>query len=127
MGKQPSLFDLDEPPGPGAYGSRARNLPPAPSSNPTTSKTAALAIVGDLNRLQRVVYEFIVSRGEYGATNEEIQDGTSLSGDTVRPRCVRLRELGLVGDSGRKRTLRSGLLGIAWVAADHMPKAEDES
>jgi len=82
-----------------------------------TSVAAEKAIRPALNFLERKVLEFFQARGQEGATDEEVQDGTGLGGSTQRPRRTSLVERGLVRDSGRTRKTRSGRQAVVWVIA----------
>ena len=81
-----------------------------------TSKAAATDIAGKAGTLRRAVYDFIVRKRDYGATDPEAQAALLLDGSTQRPRRVRLVELGLVEDSGRTRPSHSGKQCVVWVA-----------
>lgn len=60
--------------------------PPTGANHPRTSLEAAERIKPITGKQQIIVYEFILSRGEHGATDEEILDGTSLGPNSVRGR-----------------------------------------
>ncbi len=74
--------------------------PGAPHSGSETSKEAAEAIQPDLPRLEMLVWWALRARPR---TDSEIQAVTGLSGDTERPRRLKLVEKGLVEDSGERR------------------------
>jgi predicted ArsR family transcriptional regulator len=71
--------------------------------------------------LRRRVFEFVHERGGHGATAEEIEVGLELSGNTVRPRLVELRELGAVVKTDSKRKTRSGRQAVVYVAVEGTP------
>lgn len=100
---QPTLFD-DDP-----------RSPPA-QSHSETSKAAAVQIAPVAGRLRQRVYEWLLSRGEIGATDEEIQEALAMGGSTARPRRVELLEQHRIRDSGQKRPTRSGRAAVVWVA-----------
>ena len=59
--------------------------------------------------------------GRYGRTDHELTGELRLLSDSVRSRRVRLRDEGLVADSGRRRTTPSGCLAVVWVCAGEIP------
>jgi hypothetical protein len=63
------------------------------------------------------VLRFIESRGQAGATDEEVSEELGLKLDTSRARRCELRDDGQILDGGRRRRTRSGRLAICWVAA----------
>lgn len=97
-------------------GSLFDDYSPTPPSqrHSATSIDAAEAIVPLAGRLRRRVYEWLVSRGETGGTDEEIQDALDMPSSTERPRRVELVRAGLVIDSGRTRPTRSGRNAVVW-------------
>lgn len=92
-----------------------RSVPYAKGS--ATSEAAAEAIKPKAGSQRARVYAFILGRGEYGATDEEIQAALGISESSVRPRRGELREAGLIHDSGRTRPTRSGGQATVWVAS----------
>jgi hypothetical protein len=62
----------------------------APNSGSRTGRDAAADIVPHIVTLRARVLAYLASRGELGATAEEIQFDLHLSGNTVRPRLVEL-------------------------------------
>ena len=64
----------------------------------------------------RAVFDDFRTRGSYGATDEEQQDGLDMNPSTQRPRRIELVQRGLVHDSGRTRPTRSGRAAVVWVA-----------
>lgn len=71
----PTLFDL--PP------SSWETLPSVPVD---TSEQAAQRMAPHAGRLVEQVYAYVKARGEFGATEAEIEHGLTLPGNTVRPR-----------------------------------------
>lgn len=88
--------------------------PPSQAHSPT-SQEAAEAIQPRAETLRRAVLDYLRSRGEEGATDEETQEALAMSGSTQRPRRCELQEMGLVVDSGRTRPTRSGRAAVVWV------------
>ena len=89
--------------------------PPA-QRHSDTSVQAARDIEALASRLRREVHDFLVARGEAGATDEEMQACLGMAANTQRPRRVELCRAGLVVDSGRRRLTRARRLAVAWVA-----------
>jgi hypothetical protein len=82
----------------------------------TAQEAAARAPAG---RAGRAVRSFIQSRGQRGATDEELIEAVMAYGyamNTIRPRRVELVRAGVVADSGRTRATGSGRDAIVWVA-----------
>lgn len=92
-----------------------------PHNGTALSRLAAELMQPHAARQRERVMEFIVSAGDRGATDEEIQDGLGLSGNSERPRRTRLVELGRVKDSGNMRMTRSGRPATVWMAAHQTP------
>ena len=90
--------------------------PRAPHSGAGTSEAAARGVEGDAAALRKAVLRFLLQRGSEGATDEEIQQGLGLRGDTQRPRRWELVGAGLVRDSGQRRPTASGRAAVVWVA-----------
>jgi len=85
-----------------------------PASNDTTSRAAADAIRPHRESLRDRVLGTIKCLN--GATAWDIEFGTGLSGNTVRPRLRELVQAGRVYDSGETRRLASGRKAIIWRA-----------
>jgi hypothetical protein len=60
------------------------------------------------------VYEFFVSIGRDGATDEQVQVALGMNPSTERPRRIELVNSGLVFDSGSTRLTRSGCRATVW-------------
>ena len=89
-------------------------MEPTPVHNGTrTSVDAAHAIKPHAVTLRGRVLTFLAGCAD-GATAEEVEAGTGLRGNTVRPRLVELRESGCVRDSGRTRKSASGRACVVW-------------
>lgn len=82
-----------------------------------TSRGAKTSVANATANLRRKVHEHIASTGRYGATDEEIADALYMNPNTERPRRQELELGGLCFDSGERRRLRSGRMGIVWVAS----------
>lgn len=91
------------------------NFPPA-QRHSETSVAAAEAIKPDANRLRAMVYEYIASRGQDGATDEEGQEALAMQGSTYRPRRVELQAAGRIRKLDATRPTRSGRQAAVWVA-----------
>lgn len=87
----------------------------APSQrHSVTSMRAADSLDGDaLNTLQRSVVAFLKTKGEHGATDEEMQLGIPMAASTQRPRRIELVRRGLVVEAGTRKA-RSGRYATAW-------------
>ena len=78
-----------------------------------TSMAAADAIHASLNALQRSVVSFLRTRGDHGATDEEIATGLAMNPSTARPRRIELVRRGLVVEAGTRKAA-SGRYATAW-------------
>lgn len=81
-----------------------------------TSLQAAEKIKPSKAKLQIQVYEFIKSKGSFGATDEEAQLTLGMQGSTQRPRRIELQVAGKIVDSGRTRATMSGRSATIWIA-----------
>jgi len=54
--------------------------------------------------------------GDYGGTDEEMQNALGMNPSTQRPRRIELVSVGLVVDSGETRPTRSGRRAVVWRA-----------
>lgn len=81
-----------------------------------TSRAAAESVV-NAGTLREKVRDFIADSDD-GATDEEVQIGLGLSGNTVRPRRRELEKAGHVVDSGRTRATQSGRQAVVWIAKE---------
>lgn len=90
---------------------------PAPSvAGSITSAAAADSLdATTLNRLHRVVLEYLATRAG-GATDEEMQRGIPMPPSTQRPRRIELVRRGLVVECGTRRTA-SGRKASVWRVA----------
>ncbi len=102
---------------------RLHLAPPAHhNAPPGTSSVAADRIAGHARNLRAAVLAVLRERGEYGATDQEIQVALNLSSDTQVPRRWELVKARMVVASGRKRKTRSGCPATVWVLAEFAPK-----
>lgn len=89
-------------------------MEPTPAHNGTpTSREAAHSVKPHVSAQRSRVLALLASR-DGGMTAQEIEDALSLSGSSVRPRIVELRESGCVRDSGRTRKSSSGRACVVW-------------
>jgi len=89
-----------------------------------TSALAALRMRGPAASLRERIYDYIVDRGRYGATRDEIEADLKLRGNTVRPRCRELEEVGRVLKTPNRRKTRSGRDAVVYVAVHATPQIE---
>jgi hypothetical protein len=108
---QGTLFDVEAHPEAAAE----PHVPYAPTSQ--TSRQAAEEIKPHAGIMLQQVREFILGRGGYGATDEEIREATRLKGDTSRARRCELRDRGEIVDSGETRKTASNRAATVWIAA----------
>lgn len=87
-------------------------LPAAPTDTQTAAASRMLPRSGTL---RRKVYDFLVERGDQGATDEEVQWSLGMNPSTQRPRRIELVNAELAKDSGRRRKTRSASKAIVWV------------
>lgn len=119
MSQQQSLFGLPawQTGQQAAASVEQRATPELPHNHTPTSVAAARSmryLAG--SQLDRIL-KFVRDRGQHGATNEEIAEGTGIKLQSV---CARARALELAGkviDSKRQRNTTSGHPAKIWVAA----------
>jgi len=92
-------------------------LPSAPHNRTDTSIAAAVAIAPQMNRLEKLTLRIVA--GENSATNEEIAAASIRYGRQMTLQCVcaranRLRAMGLLVDTGKRRRGISGRLAKVW-------------
>jgi hypothetical protein len=89
----------------------------APSNWTDTSKAAAQRITRSSKTKidESLLYEWLCDRMGRGATDDEIQEHFSWTGDYQRPRRWRLVKDGLVYRSTERRRTRSGSKAAVWV------------
>lgn len=91
--------------------------PPRTASDPPPARPNA-------RRLRDRIFQFIRQQGPKGATDGEIQEALSLSGDSERPRRGELVDAGEIVFSGRTRPTRSGEPAKVWILAEHADAPE---
>jgi hypothetical protein len=89
-----------------------------------TSAAAADIVLPITGKTRIAVYEFTEDCGPWGATLEEMEGGTGLSANTVRPRRKELEELGFIVDSGHTRKNKNDRDCIIWLAASVYARSE---
>ena len=87
-----------------------------------TSREAAIEKLSTAQIDRAKVYRYIKDRGVIGATDEEIQDGLGMDGNTERPRRRELQLAGLIEDSGSKMPTRKGRRAVVWVVVPTEPQ-----
>ena len=95
-------------------------------SGSETSQAAAESMVGPADKARMAVLHFIEACGLDGATNDEIEMKTGMSGNTIRPRRRELEDAWLVVKTSTQRPTRSGRLADVYVAAS-VVRAQEES
>ena len=88
-----------------------------PSVRVDTSEAAAASIATDATKIRDRVEDFIRRCGMFGATEQEVEDGLALSGNTARPRLWELEKEGRVMKSTRTRQTRSGRKARVYVCS----------
>jgi hypothetical protein len=83
-----------------------------------TRSAAAASIEAHRPIMRCKVLEFVASRGDAGATDEEIAEALQMRESTARARRVDLRDGGQVRDSMKRRQSQSGKLCIVWKATN---------
>lgn len=121
MSKQLGLFGAESMGSLGAYPgterlSSAREDAPLPHNGTPTSKAAAEGAREGAGSRREQVLRAVKARGNDGATAEELERALGLSGNTIRPRLVELRERGLVRQTTRMRPTINGYDAAVYVA-----------
>ncbi|RUL88171.1 hypothetical protein [Tautonia sociabilis] len=98
-----------------------------PSNGVITSDLAAALIEPVSGQIRGYIYDYIISRGALGATSQEVEIALGIVAQTVTPRVLELRKMGMVCPSGEFRPTRSGRKAQVWVACppEHSPKPQD--
>ena len=102
------LFDL--------FGTKVGGVGAPYTKGSLTSLEAAEAIADVAGRLRRRVYQYIVSCGASGTTDDGAEVALDMRHTTYTARRGELVKQGLVADSGHKGTTRSGRRATLWVA-----------
>jgi hypothetical protein len=82
-----------------------------------TSRLAALSVAETAPLQRSRVFEFIASKGEFGANRDEIAAALELPTQSVSPRVVELIRLGMIRETDRRRPTRSGRAAVVLVAS----------
>jgi hypothetical protein len=81
-----------------------------------TSQAAAEAMPErTAESLRRQIHDALLAIGETGYTDEEMQIGLGIKGNTQRPRRRELQEMGLVYPTDQTRPTLSGRKAVVWV------------
>lgn len=95
-------------------------LSPAHHSAPKGTSEVAAKMIEPLSRSRReLVFDAIKDSGLNGLTDEEGAAATGLSAQSYTPRRNELVKLGLVVDSRRRRSTRSGRQAAVWMLSTH--------
>ena len=100
-------YGIDTCPGP-LFAQRA----PSVHGSVTSAAAADSMAPATLNRLHRLVLEYIAARPA-GVTDEEMQNGIPMPASTQRPRRIELERRGLVVKDGTRKT-SSGRMATVW-------------
>lgn len=73
-----------------------------------TSKAAAESMRGHAQSIEERVMAYIEERGEHGATCDEVEIDLNLSHQTASARFSKLKRVGRIVATGKKRKTRSG-------------------
>ncbi len=87
----------------------------APSNGTPTSDEAAKLIEPHINELHEKILAYLRERGDYGATDQEMQAGIPMNENTQRPRRNELADFGLIRKNGLIRKTASGRSAEVWV------------
>jgi hypothetical protein len=87
-----------------------------PHNGTPTSIAAAEEIEPVAGKARAAVFDYLRYRGMEGATADEIEQGTAYSGNTIRPRLVELRRMGIAEKTDATRPTRSGRKAAVWMA-----------
>jgi len=85
-------------------------------TNGTATSQAAAMMMGNLGEVQQKVLAAVTSAGTTGATAQEIESATGLSGNSVRPRLRELEGAGMVHRTRATRATVSGRGAYVWFA-----------
>ena len=85
-----------------------------PYSGSENSRNAALAVASRSGQDEARLLDFIRSRGDLGATDEEIREHFAWSGDYERPRRWALSKDGKLVDGGQRRNAKGNLMTV-WI------------
>ncbi len=96
-------------------------LPPVetvrpPTNGVLTSDAAAESIAATAPRQRGRVLRFVIDRGEYGATADEVGRALDMQAQSVTPRILELRRAGWIVRTEQTRPTRSGRAAYVYVA-----------
>ena len=80
-----------------------------------TSVAASAALAPSLGRLQSMALTAIGLAGERGLTADELAASLGMERWSIQPRTSELRRMGLIRDSGRRRSNVTGKVAIVWI------------
>jgi predicted transcriptional regulator len=89
-----------------------------------TSRDAAVSVVDLTPSLRDRVYQHVLSKGNAGATCDEVEAELKLRHQTASARVRELAQLGRIVDSTGRRKTRSGRYAVIWVRGDNIPLPE---
>lgn len=92
------------------------DAPTAHANAGITRAAAGVAIRPTAGRQRMLVLRHLQSVGASGATDQQIQSATGLTGNSQRPRRQELQTLELIEDSGDVRPTVAGRAAVVWVA-----------
>ena len=99
------------------FGNRVRGPVGAPyTPDSDTSREAAESVAEVAGKIRRQVYNYIVSCGDDGTTDDAAEQALDLKHTTYTARRGELVKQGLVRDSGDRSKTRSGRNAALWVA-----------
>jgi hypothetical protein len=110
----------------GLFGPLREDSVPFQRHSPTSAEAAKMMSGPLAAKLRRQVYQFVTVQGDYGATDEEIQDHLCMNPSTERPRRVELVQEGLVVDSGGVRFTKARRRAVVWWNTDPVVRARAE-
>ncbi len=99
-----------------------KTAPYAPNNQ--ASIEAAEQIQHKLTGIRAKVFDFIVSKGEYGATGSEISSELEILPYTAKPRCTELYDAGYILNSGKMRKNHNDRNETVWVASKNIPQGK---
>jgi hypothetical protein len=91
-------------------------LPP-PHNGTDTSADAAESVANLTGELRIKIFDWLVTKGDLGATSDEAEVALGLSHQTCSPRILELRKANMVVDSGLRRLTRGGRKAKVWIVA----------
>lgn len=74
----------------------------------STSIAAAIANLPVRSKQHRAILTYMIQFGISGVTRDQIEFGTGISGNAIRPRVLELIELGHIRETAKVRKTRAG-------------------